>query len=112
MSITRAGYEFLLRDTAVQLWTFLGAYLSTAESRGMRTIDILAFLLELGFCSAGSGYALSALTEKQTTLLDDFASFGLVYVPETQEPMSREQMEVEALAAAQAAGASLGVSLC
>jgi hypothetical protein len=108
VSITRAGYEFLLRDTAVQLWTFLSAYLTSAESREMRTIDILVFLLELGFCSAGSGYALSALTEKQRTLLDDFTSFGLVYVPDEQEPMLPEQMEVEALAAAQAAGASLG----
>lgn len=34
--ITRAGYEFLLRDTSVQLWTFINEYLRTATSRGMK----------------------------------------------------------------------------
>lgn len=107
VSITRAGYEFLLRDTSVQLWTFLGEYLATAESRGMRKIDVLSFLLQLGFCEAGAGYAVSALSSTQQDLLDDFASFGLVYVPEEQEPVQADQLEVEALAEAQAGGSSL-----
>jgi hypothetical protein len=110
VSVTRAGYEFLLRDTAVQLWTFMGAYLSSAEARGMRPIDVLAFLLQLGFCSAGAGYALSGLSDKQRDLIEDFESFGLVYLPEDQEALPPAEAEAEVIAAAQDAGARLGES--
>ena len=81
-SITKAGYEFLLKDTSVQLWTFLSEYIRTAEVRSMRTVDILVFLFELSFCRAGEGCSVSALTDTQRRLLEDFASFGLVYVPD------------------------------
>ena len=107
VSITRAGYEFLLRDTAVQLWTFLRAYIESAGTRGTRPIDVLAFLLELGFCTAGSGYAVSALSPSQRALLTDFESFGLVYIPVEQAPLSPSHAEVDLLATAQAAGANL-----
>ena len=79
--ITRAGYEFLLKDTSVQMWTFMCEYVSTAEERHVHKTDILAFLFLLGFCRVGEGYAVSALTETQRQLLDDFQSFGLVFVP-------------------------------
>lgn len=130
VSITRSGYEFLLRDTAVQLWTFVHAYIESsgtrmrkalhgivlaalytdalAGSRGIRSVDVLEFILELGFCTAGSGYALSGLSETQRSLLSDFESLGLVYVPHEQHPLPAPHAEVDALAAAQAAGASLG----
>lgn len=83
--ITRGGYEFLLKDTSLQLWTFVDEYLRTAPARGVPTTEILAFLFEIGFCKPRVGYALSALSDTQRALLDDFASFGLVYVPEEQD---------------------------
>lgn len=46
--ITRAGYEFLLRDTSVQLWTFINEYLRTATSRGMKVSSKV-------FCSVAVG---------------------------------------------------------
>ena len=110
VSITRAGYVFLLRDTAVQLWTFLRAYIESAASRGARPADVLAFILELGFCSAGHGYAIAGLSSTQRALLEDFESFGLVHVPAEQEALPPAHSELEALAAAQAAGVNLGES--
>lgn len=81
--ITRAGYDFLLKDTAVQLWTFLHAYIGTAARRGMRATDILSLLFQLGFCRLGEGYAIRALSPTQVALLEDFAAFGLVLIPAT-----------------------------
>lgn len=79
--MTRAGYEFLLKETGVQLWTFLHAYIRTAGSRGIQATDILAGLFQLGFCRMGEGYALSALSRSQLALFEDFAAFGLVVIP-------------------------------
>ena len=78
--VTRAGFEFLLKDTSVQMWTFLSDYLATASARKMSSADILAFLFELSFCRVGEGYAVSALTETQRRLLEDLQSFGMIYV--------------------------------
>ena len=78
--VTRAGFEFLLKDTSVQMWTFLSDYLATAPVRKMSSADILAFLFELSFCRVGEGYAVSALTDTQQRLLEDFQSFGMIYV--------------------------------
>ena len=79
--ITREGYDFLLKDTGVQLWTFLHEYIRTANARGMRATDILAGLFQLGFCRLGEGYAINALTRSQLALFEDFAAFGLVVIP-------------------------------
>ncbi len=87
--MTKGGYEFLLKDTSVQLWTFMHQYLSTAVERDMRAADILAFLFELGFCKLGQGYAIAALTDTQKRVLEEFASFGLVYIPDDQRVHSR-----------------------
>lgn len=84
LHVTRLGHEFLLKDTAVQLWTFVNEYLSTAGTRGMKVTEILAFLFELGFCQLGAGYALAALTKTQQRLLTDFQTFGLVFIPAGQ----------------------------
>ena len=81
--ITRAGYDFLLKDTAVQLWTFLHAYIGSAARRGMRATDILSLLFQLGFCRLGESYAIGALSPTQVALLEDFAAFGLVLIQGT-----------------------------
>jgi transcription initiation factor TFIIH subunit 4 len=83
--VTHAGYGFLLHSTSSQLWTFLDEYVRTASGREQKTTDILALLLELGFTRRGEGYAVAALTETQQRLLQDFAAFGLVHLPEEQE---------------------------
>ncbi|CAI9578957.1 unnamed protein product [Staurois parvus] len=42
-SISSAGFQFLLLDTASQLWYFMLQYLKSAESRGMNLVEILSF---------------------------------------------------------------------
>jgi Transcription factor Tfb2/Transcription factor Tfb2 (p52) C-terminal domain len=84
--ITPRGYEFLLQETKVQLWTFIHEYISTSASREIAVCDILGFLFELGFCKQGKGYAISGLTRTQQSLLKDFASFGLLHIPLNQQP--------------------------
>jgi transcription initiation factor TFIIH subunit 4 len=93
--ITRAGYEFLMKDTSIQLWTFMNEYLRTAARRGMDTADILAFLFQLGFCRLGEGYATGALKPTQQRLLKDFAAFGLVHQPEIQLLIKTPQLKRE-----------------
>lgn len=83
--ITKAGYEFLLRNKSDQLWTFLREYLRKAALHGLRTADILSLLFDLGFCKLGEGYPVAGLSKEQKQLLDDFASFGLVYIPPDTE---------------------------
>jgi transcription initiation factor TFIIH subunit 4 len=93
--VTRAGFEFLLKDTSVQMWTFLSDYLATAPVRKMSSADILAFLFELSFCRVGEGYAVSALTETQQRLLEDFQSFGMIYVTKASKKDDEHQSSGE-----------------
>uniref|UniRef100_A0A3Q2R2C3 General transcription factor IIH subunit 4 n=1 Tax=Fundulus heteroclitus TaxID=8078 RepID=A0A3Q2R2C3_FUNHE len=51
--ITSAGFQFLLLDTASQLWYFTLQYLKTAQSRGMDLVEILSFLFQLSFSTLG-----------------------------------------------------------
>jgi hypothetical protein len=97
VDISKRGYEFLLKETGVQLWTFTDQYLRTAARKRMEAgatagggggagiqhnaSDVLSFLFQLGYCTLGRGYAIRALTDAQRAILADFASFGLVYVP-------------------------------
>jgi Transcription factor Tfb2/Transcription factor Tfb2 (p52) C-terminal domain len=121
--ITRQGYVFLLKDTSVQLWTFMHEYLKAAaqgsansttsptnadgEKRTTTKVtDILAFLFELGLCRLGEGYAVAALSPTQRALLSDFASFGLIYIPPNQQVKATEAVK-KAAAEAKAKGQPL-----
>lgn len=88
--VTREGYGFLLRSTSMQLWTFLDVYVRTAAERGQKATDILSLLFELGYTQRGHGYAVSALQQSQVALLEDFAAFGLVYLPPKQDLLLEE----------------------
>ena len=79
--VTKTGFEFLLKDTGIQLWTFMHEYIRSAPARGLRPTEVLSLLFHLGFCRPGHGYPMAALTPKERKLLLDFAAFGLVYIP-------------------------------
>ena len=64
----------------------------------MRPVDIIAFLFELGFCVPGQGYALAALSPLQVAIVDDFMSFGLVYVPADQEVIEVDDVDASSSA--------------
>uniref|UniRef100_A0A8C9YH21 General transcription factor IIH subunit 4 n=1 Tax=Sander lucioperca TaxID=283035 RepID=A0A8C9YH21_SANLU len=77
--ITSAGFQFLLLDTASQLWYFTLQYLKTAQSRGMELVEILSFLFQLSFSTLGRDYSVEGMSESLLTFLQHLREFGLVF---------------------------------
>ncbi|XP_043940298.1 general transcription factor IIH subunit 4 [Protopterus annectens] len=77
--ITSAGFQFLLLDTASQLWYFMLQYLQTAESRGMDLVEILSFLFQLSFSTLGKDYSVEGMSDSLLTFLQHLREFGLVF---------------------------------
>uniref|UniRef100_A0A1A8IHP0 General transcription factor IIH subunit 4 n=1 Tax=Nothobranchius kuhntae TaxID=321403 RepID=A0A1A8IHP0_NOTKU len=77
--ITSAGFQFLLLDTASQLWYFTLQYLRTAQSRGMDLVEILSFLFQLSFSTLGRDYSVEGMSESLLTFLQHLREFGLVF---------------------------------
>ncbi|BFZ61237.1 RNA polymerase II transcription factor B 52 kDa subunit [Saitoella coloradoensis] len=48
MSITNAGFQFLLQDVNAQVWALLLQYLTVAEELEMDPVEVLHFLFMLG----------------------------------------------------------------
>ncbi|KAM9823874.1 general transcription factor IIH subunit 4 [Neosynchiropus ocellatus] len=77
--ITSAGFQFLLLDTASQLWYFTLQYLKTAQSLGMDLVEILSFLFQLSFSTLGRDYSVEGMSESLLTVLQHLREFGLVF---------------------------------
>uniref|UniRef100_A0A8C7XQK7 General transcription factor IIH subunit 4 n=1 Tax=Oryzias sinensis TaxID=183150 RepID=A0A8C7XQK7_9TELE len=77
--ITSAGFQFLLLDTASQLWYLTLQYLNTAQSRGMELVEILSFLFQLSFSTLGRDYSVEGMSESLLTFLQHLREFGLVF---------------------------------
>ncbi|KAK5883020.1 hypothetical protein CesoFtcFv8_019393 [Champsocephalus esox] len=77
--ITSAGFQFLLLDTASQLWYFTLQYLNTAQSRGMELVEVLSFLFQLSFSSLGRDYSVEGMSDSLLTFLQHLREFGLVF---------------------------------
>ncbi|ODV91702.1 hypothetical protein CANCADRAFT_20913 [Tortispora caseinolytica NRRL Y-17796] len=79
MSITQAGFQFLLQDVHTQLWALLLQYLSISQQLQMDPVDILHFIFMLGSMQLGQGYSLTDLSPTQTNMLEDLCDYGIVY---------------------------------
>ncbi|KAL4629633.1 general transcription factor IIH subunit 4 [Arapaima gigas] len=77
--ITSGGFQFLLLDTASQLWYIILQYLNTAQSRGMDLVEILSFLFQLSFSTLGRDYSVEGMSESLLTFLQHLREFGLVF---------------------------------
>ncbi|XP_059481929.1 general transcription factor IIH subunit 4 [Neocloeon triangulifer] len=77
--ITKEGFQFLLLDTAAQVWYFLLQYLDTVDSRGMDLVSCLAFLFQLSFSTLGKDYSTEGMSESLLVFLQHLREFGLVY---------------------------------
>uniref|UniRef100_A0A3P9Q4N4 General transcription factor IIH subunit 4 n=1 Tax=Poecilia reticulata TaxID=8081 RepID=A0A3P9Q4N4_POERE len=64
--ITSAGFQFLLLDTASQLWYFTLQYLKTAQ-------------VTYSVCSYGHDYSVEGMSESLLTFLQHLREFGLVF---------------------------------
>ncbi|XP_049788283.1 general transcription factor IIH subunit 4 [Schistocerca cancellata] len=77
--ITRDGFQFLLLDTASQVWYFILQYLDTVETRGLDLVDCLTFLFQLSFSTMGKDYSTEGMSEGLLVFLQHLREFGLVY---------------------------------
>ncbi|MEE6471935.1 hypothetical protein FKM82_009411 [Ascaphus truei] len=77
--ISSAGFQFLLLDTASQLWYFMLQYLKSAESRGMILVDILSFMFQLSFSTLGKDYSVEGMSDSLLIFLQHLREFGLVF---------------------------------
>lgn len=77
--ITTHGFQFLLMDTASQVWFFLLQYLDTCDDRNLDVVSCLHFLLQLSFSQLGKDYSTSGMGEQLLLFLQHLREFGLVY---------------------------------
>lgn len=77
--ITMEGFQFLLMDTASQVWHFVLQYLDTIESRGLNLVECLTFLFQLSFLTLGKDYSTEGMSESLLIFLQHLREFGLVY---------------------------------
>nr|CAB3251313.1 general transcription factor IIH subunit 4 [Phallusia mammillata] len=76
--ITAKGFQFLLLDTASQVWFFILEYLNWVRDRGMNLVSILRFLFELSFSSVGKDLPTDGRDEHVLQCLQHFREMGLV----------------------------------
>ncbi|KAK1409221.1 hypothetical protein QVD17_35746 [Tagetes erecta] len=76
--LTKSGFEFLLMDTNAQLWYIIKEYISNSEDRGVDSVDLISFMLELSFLVTGEAYNVNTLDDIQRATLKDLANLGLV----------------------------------
>lgn len=77
--ITREGFQFLLLDTASQVWYFMLQYLDTVSSRNMDLVECLTFLFQLSFSTLGKDYSTAGMSEGLLVFLQHLRELGLVY---------------------------------
>ncbi|TGJ79317.1 hypothetical protein E0Z10_g9438 [Xylaria hypoxylon] len=95
ISITQAGFTFLLQEANAQVWTLLLLWLESADAvasakgvdeallEGLDSVDMLSFFFLLASLELGRAYDTDALTEARRNMLPNLVDFGLVYVPPT-----------------------------
>ncbi|KAI1321241.1 transcription factor Tfb2 [Xylariaceae sp. FL0255] len=94
LSITQAGFTFLLQEANAQVWTLLLLWLESADAaaskgadaaalEGLDSVDMLSFFFLLASLELGRAYDTNALTEARRNMLPNLVDFGLVYIPPT-----------------------------
>ncbi|KAJ2303177.1 RNA polymerase II transcription factor B 52 kDa subunit [Coemansia sp. RSA 2706] len=79
LRITNSGFQFLLQDSAAQVWTVLLQYLRLAEEKNMDVVEVLNLLFQLVSLQLGRAYTTAQLTANQQRMLSELREFGLVY---------------------------------
>lgn len=94
VSITQAGFTFLLQEANAQVWTLLLQWLEAADvanrlhsegqktvrGHGMDSVDMLSFLFMLASLELGRAYDTQALPDERRNMLPDLVDFGLIYI--------------------------------
>lgn len=79
LKITNSGFQFLLQDVNIQIWTLLLEYLNLTQELHMDPVDVLNFIFILGSLELGKAYSVASLSETQLSMLPDLRDYGLVY---------------------------------
>lgn len=79
LKITNSGFQFLLQDLNIQIWTILLEYLNLTQELNMDPVDVLNFLFVLGLLELGKAYSVLGLSETQLSMLPDLRDYGLIY---------------------------------
>lgn len=79
LTITSAGFQFLLKDTFAQLWILLRSVLSALFPAD---IEALIFVFQLGFSCAGRSYSIESLSQTQYKLLRELHHLGIAIMDE------------------------------
>ena len=79
VTITSAGFQFLLMDSPSQVWYFMLQYLETCDKYGLDVSECLNFLFQLSFSELGKDYSTTGLSHNLLTFLQHLREFGLVY---------------------------------
>ena len=79
VTITSAGFQFLLMDSPSQVWYFMLQYLETCDKYGLDVSECLNFLFQLSFSELGKDYSTAGLSQNLLTFLQHLREFGLVY---------------------------------
>lgn len=83
ISITSAGYEYMLKDQQSQVWLFIFQSLSRYENQE----EALLLLFMLSYCEVGKGYQIKFLTKVQKDLIFEFSHFGIIYMKTTSDKL-------------------------
>ena len=78
-AITSEGFQFLLMDTATQVWYFLLKYLDSMGSKSTDFIECLSFLFQISFSTLGKDYSVEGLSETQFKFMQHLREVGLVF---------------------------------
>lgn len=78
-TITNEGFQFLLLDTASQVWYFVCKYLETVRTRNLNLAECLNFLFSLSFGTLGKDYSSEGMSEPMLNFVQHLREFGLIY---------------------------------
>lgn len=85
LKITNHGFQFLLQEINVQIWSLLLQYLKMSEFLKLDITVILNFLFMLSTLEFGKAYSTKDMSKLELFLLKEFSNYGLLYKKPSQD---------------------------
>lgn len=85
LKITNHGFQFLLQEINVQIWSLLLQYLKMSEFLKLDIVVILNFLFMLSSLEFGKAYSTKKMNKFELFLLKEFSNYGLLFKKPTQD---------------------------